>query len=79
VRDFGVSSFEQGNFQLVDSKWPQSSVRVDARTSDDVMVRSTTNRRKNFNHNGRWIDGVQRIATEGAMLTVIAKVSFETD
>lgn len=41
------------------------------------MLRSTWARRKNFKSKGKWIDGVQKFATEGTCLTVIAKVNYD--
>lgn len=79
VRDFGVGNFEQGDCQLVDVRSPEwtHSIRVDSASSDDTVVRATRNRRRNFEHNGCRIDGVQRLATEGSFLTLIGKVSYD--
>lgn len=65
---------------LLDAREPSASIsiRVDSHTTDNTVVRSTRSRRKNFQSNKRsWIDGVQRIASEGSMLTVIAKIGYD--
>lgn len=65
---------------MIDTRYPsaKNSLRVDSKSASLVCLKSTKNKRHLFDDNDKKVyDRVKYIASEGSLLTLIGKISYD--